>query len=145
MGTYYPLKDEVEQRLCKIGLKSGNLPSGHHYGCIFDDIESCCDEFKNWFLDTGNRKRTSFDLARDAEKDGFNLTIRGCQDVVVIKTISPAREDRLRYCPFCGAEIEIKVTKVVELRDKFKEVRDGYEEVVVFPKPETDTKTSEKT
>lgn len=116
-----------------VGYTHGSL-GGHSYGERFDRLENSCEKFEAWFIHTGNTKYTSFNRRSPEDRPGINLTQRGGISLVLRLEDPEHREritdDHIRFCPFCGAEVELKCTKSVELKRKKKEVDDGYTETI---------------
>ncbi len=113
---------DQNQKTCTINLKSAHLPNGYSYGKRFESLEECCPQFKRWFNDTGGHKPTNFNQ-RSEYKDGFCLVSRGGEYVLVLRVttsesefMTTAAEDPIKFCPFCGSPVVIKVTGYVELR-----------------------------
>ena len=125
----------MESKTCVIGIKQG-ITHGYTYGWVFEELTPCCQTFSIWFQDTGNLKLRTFNHPGSEEKSGLSLVTRGSEPALVLKA---QREDAIKYCPFCAAKIEIKVVKVIELRNKFRQERDGFEEIVLHPKSEPKT------
>jgi len=128
-------------RKCVVGYKRGiRKGSTHVYGEIFDKLEPCCDSFRKWFESTGATKINSFSQPYTREKDGLNLVTRGHKQTLVMRlevSHNIAFENELRFCPFCGSEIEVKCTKSVTLIPRKKEVPDGYDEEVYWTSEES--------
>ena len=114
-----------------VGYANGFTSGGLCYGERFDRLENACEKFEKWFIHTGNTKYRSFNNHSHEERNGINLTCRG--GISLVLRLADKRsidEDHLKFCPFCGSEIELKCTKSVELKNKMKQVTDGYEEIV---------------
>ena len=118
-----------QQKECVVGLKKVLLSSRHAYGYVLDELKPCCNDFGHWFHGTGNRKITSVNFVQGDDRNGFNLVTRGNKKVVVLRSLDPSKESRINFCPFCGAEVIVKITRVVELRRREKTIFDGYDEV----------------
>ncbi|MBI4158215.1 MAG: hypothetical protein HY505_01145 [Candidatus Yanofskybacteria bacterium] len=134
------------EKRCVVGYKRAAVEgSGHTYGEVFDKLDACCHEFRRWFEDTGNYKTTSFNHPENPSQrldNGFCFETRGSMLTLVLRAhtepnpkfceIVPA--DKINFCPFCGAEVEVKCTKSVTLKPRTKEVFDGYDEEVIWEK-----------
>jgi hypothetical protein len=115
-----------QPRKCVIGYITGILGS-IRYGERFDSLTPCCDEFKRWFVNTGNQKPGSFNITRGDDDDGLNFGTRGGELRLYLR--AKGHESVVNYCHSCGARVEIVKIKTVGLREKKREVSDGYEEV----------------
>lgn len=140
----------AKKEKCLIGYKVATI-NGRLYGHVFDQLISCCTKFRRWFENTGSSKISSFNHPRERERNGFNLVYRVVHFKLVIR-IDPISsgsgllEDEMRFCPFCGAEVEVRCTKSVVLTKRMKEVFDCYEEVetICQEKDGASTKTNVK-
>jgi len=122
----------MARKKCVVGYKSARTEESIHiYGHIFDKLEPCCNEFKYWFTNTGQNKISSFDH-RVEEKDGLNLVSRGDRQTLVLKIMVPPRESSVYFCPFCGAKVEVRCTKSVILKKRFKQIPDGHDEEIAW-------------
>jgi|SRR3989344_3216252 len=138
----------MAEKTCIVGLTRG-ISGAFEYGWHFEELTACCEQFRRWF-ETGNRKLTTFNQASGEENNGFNLVTRANQPSLVLRVKTgevPAgpfiTEDRINFCPFCATRVEVKVVKVVELKDKFEKKRVGFEEIVLHPKPEVNQRIYE--
>jgi len=135
---------EANKRRCIIGIKKGISPNGHEYGWVLESLNPCCKTFEKWFENTGNHKKTFFNQPNSKENNGFCLVTRGSLPTLVLRVdieggsprFPSIREDEVNYCLFCSTKIEIRTVKIVELRKRTREIPDGFEEVVLHPKPE---------
>ena len=121
-----------EKKKCVIGYKTGVTDFGHVYGVLFSKLDECCKEFERWFNETGNAKVTDFSHMGAApynERNGVNFVTRGGDLQIELRVTNPLKIGTMRFCPWCGAEIEIKEILVVTLKQKQKQVADGYEEI----------------
>jgi hypothetical protein len=123
------------KRICVVGYKIGVMEkNGWIYGKVFDRLGSCCQKFNYWFFHTGNTKTEEFGKANCApfgDKDGINLVTRGNRMLIELRASNPLRLEEIKSCPFCGAEIVVRQTKRVLLREKYRQEPDGYEEVSI--------------
>ncbi len=117
-----------QTKVCKIEYATGCYTQGIVYGNRFDKLAECCAEFGRWWNSTGNTKRTSFNTMYEDE-DGFNFTTRGGELKLCLRM--SGREGEIKFCPFCGAKVEVIQTKVVQLRKRLKQVPDGFDETDV--------------
>jgi hypothetical protein len=121
---------------CLIGYKRGIIDkSTLVIGDIFDKIVPCCDKFNRWFDSTGPRKRVTFNQPAPQDMNGLNLAMRGGSLKLIFRLELSLRilmTDEMKFCPFCGAEIEVKCTKSVTLKEKTKEIFDGYDEEITW-------------
>lgn len=119
----------LQPKVCKIEYVTGCYTQGIVYGNRFDKLIECCTEFKRWFNGTGNTKCTSFNGGRNEDKDGFNFATRGGE----LKLYLRARgiESEIKFCPFCGAKVEVIQTKMVKLKERLKQVPEGFDETNV--------------
>ena len=124
------------QNICVVGYKTGVSENAHVYGHTLSALKECCNEFRMWFNNTGNCKIPNFNgehAPYDDEKNGFNFVTSGGKLQIELQ-LSRDKDDRtptvsrVRFCPFCGAKIEVKETSVVRLKSKYKNVFAGYEE-----------------
>jgi hypothetical protein len=122
---------EMGRGKCLVGYKTQIL-GGMVYGEAFCELRPCCSQFKVWFNDA--RARKGFDDSLHRSVNGINLTASGGDIYVALRLAEGDglfMEDKMRFCPFCGAEIEVKRTRTVELRERLKQVHDGYDEIPV--------------
>ena len=116
----------AQDKKCVVYYKKGWINSRMCYGNQFDKLQECCVTFRNVFGGTGNEKSNVWGKGNLYDsKPGLNFVVRGgelklllCGEVV-------------SFCPWCGADIEIKQSKNVTLSHKTKEVPDGLEETEV--------------
>lgn len=127
---------ENKEKICVVGYKTGVNERGYVHGHIFSELNECCDEFRRWFHSTGNHKVPTFNKSHaphDDEKNGVNFVTRGGELQIELR-LSESENDscpkvnQVRFCPFCGAKIEIKETRTVRLVPKYRSVFDGYQE-----------------
>jgi hypothetical protein len=112
-----------QKPVCVVYYKKGWLDSGTLYGEAFDRLDACCGSFKDTFHRTGNTKSRTFgtgDLY--TEGNGLNFVVRGKLDLFLCG-------EAVKFCPWCGASVEVKCSRDVTLRQKTREVPDGFEEV----------------
>ena len=132
--------EKEEGRKCVIGFKRAFTSWDHLlYGAVFDKLMPCCDSFRKWFEITGHRKRNSFDIPSERESNGFNLVTRGGRFVLVNRIVMSSHnlfEDEVKFCQSCGASVEVKCTKSVELKPRKKEIPDGYDEEIKWQEGE---------
>lgn len=116
-------------KVCKIEYATGSLANGIIYGDRFDKLSECCLHFGRWFNNTGNIKCTSFNKRRNGDKDGFNFAARGGELKLCLRI--GGNEGEIRFCPFCGAKVEVTQTKIIHLKERSKQVPDGFDETDV--------------
>lgn len=119
----------LQPKVCKIEYVTGCYTQGIVYGNRFDKLIECCTEFKRWFNDTGNTKCASFNAGRNEDEDGFNFTTRGGELKLCLRI--RGKETEIKFCPFCGAKVEVIQTKMVQLEERLKQVPDGFNETNV--------------
>lgn len=118
--------------ICVVGYKTRTLKHlVHSHG--FDYIITCCDEFKEAVLYTQHRREPRDDIVTTCE--GIYLAQRQVSfsnpAFGMVMRVGHQKEREIRFCPFCGAEIEVKETTRVRI------VRTGgfrnrsYKEVVI--------------
>jgi hypothetical protein len=125
--------------VCQIGFKhgfeEGNIFSGRD---ALDNLQPCCSEFMAWFWGSGNAKRCSFNEVRDSgNRDGFFFEARNGKIILILKVVDKHSTfaggtglwNEVNFCPFCGAKVEIKQTRVVQLIRLTREVFEGYKEI----------------
>jgi len=83
--------------------------------------------FKNIFFNTGNEKSSIWGKGNlyDSKPNGLNFVVNGGKLRLLLWGAF------VHFCPWCGASVEIRMTKNVTLKERTKEVRDGFEEVSV--------------
>ncbi len=117
-----------QPKVCKIEYATGCYTQGIVYGNRFDKLTECCTEFGRWWNNTGNTKCTSFN-AMCEDKDGFNFATRGGELKLCLRM--GGNEGEIKSCPFCGAKVEVIQTKMVQLKERLKQVPDGFDETNV--------------
>ncbi len=114
---------------CVIYFKQGWLNARMCFGLMFDDLETCCQQFHSSFFGTGNTKQGYWgdNSLYNSETSGINLLIRGS----VLKVF--LLDCEIYFCPWCSVKIEVKKSKDVTLESKSKQVPDGYREMPTPP------------
>jgi hypothetical protein len=108
---------------CVVLYKKGWM-GGILFGERFDHLQGCCISFGQAFFNTGNQKSGSWGQGNLYDsKPGLNLIVRGG----ALK-LSLCGED-VHFCPWCGSTVEVKKSKDVILKQKTKEVPDGFDEI----------------
>jgi len=103
---------------CLVGYTTELFGRGVVYNRKFSELKSCCNEFECVFVPTIGR----------GVWDGIILSITEGGVVLLFD-----RMYSIKFCPFCGAEVEVKETKAVKMKPKYKQVQvqDGFEKEVV--------------
>lgn len=116
-------EEKKAEKKCTIYYKVGWINARMRKGERFDKLDACCKVFNDFFFSTGNRKNCSWneDTVFD-EAPGLNFLFRGGELNVFVCGI------KVKFCLSCGCAIEIKKSRDVAVRQKMKEVSDGYEE-----------------
>ena len=119
-----------ERTECVVGYKRAWIEGSGRlcFGDCFDRLIPCCDKFKKCFEETGNIKSTDYNHNNiyDAKaKPGINLVVRGELKLLLGGDI----KFEINFCPFCAAKVTVKQIRTVSLRSKYKQERDGYEEL----------------
>lgn len=119
---------------CIVGYTTQVYGSGRVHGHRFCKLKTCCETFAARFNET-LFKKASQGFSSDVVS-GINFESRGGEMEVLLSFsgLIPS-ENEMKFCPFCGATIEVKQAKVVELKDSFKKVRNGYKEKVLREAP----------
>ena len=123
-------KKEEQEKKCVIYYKKGwvkvwfdQVEARQLKGEKFDRLESCCEVFEGAFLKTGNTKNTSWDISTlFDEKPGLCFLKKGSVLGLFLFGLS------VGFCFSCGAKIQLKKSREVMIKDKMKQVKDGYEE-----------------
>lgn len=114
----------AQDKKCVVFYKKGWISGKMCYGCQFDKLQECCVTFKNVFFGTGNEKSNIWGKGNLYDsKFGLNFLIRGGELKLFLCGES------VSFCPWCGSNVEIRLSKNVTLKERTKKVRDGFEEV----------------
>ena len=114
----------AQEKKCIVFYKKGWTSGRMYYGNQFDKLQECCVTFRNVFDNTGNEKSNVWGRGNLYDsKPGLNFLVRGGELKLLLcgETVS--------FCPWCGASIEIRLSKNVTLKDRVKTVRDGFDEI----------------
>jgi hypothetical protein len=119
----------MKDKKCVIGYKTA-IRNGKIFSQSFYELKPCCQTFSLWFNQGLARKKQSF----PETPDGMNLKLGWENKTVILHLNTSAStfiEDEVKFCPFCGAKIEIKEAIKVRLIERFKRISDGYDEEVI--------------
>lgn len=130
------------RKACIISYERAIKEDGSFHGCALLRLEECCNVFKRWILGCSfGTTYVSFNdnlPIRNSPEDGLRLVLRREAIEVELRTLSfgagwpvPYTENRVRYCPFCGAKIELQETRAVMLKPKYRIVPNKYEKIVL--------------
>lgn len=115
---------------CTIGYKIGVTSNGFIYGMRFFNLIECCAVFPIRFNNTGNTKTANF--TNSNEKSGFNLVSQGGSLKLILKIDGGWTEHEIKFCPFCGAEVELVEASRVRLTSIAKTEHDHYKEEFIL-------------
>ena len=123
---------EENKKKCVVGYASVFMKgSGFVHGRRpdYDRTEPCCDAFnhaygQNRFLEKPNDVFQS--------RPGLKLLVRGGELRLTLNL--DGYGDTMKFCPYCGSEIEVRQTSKVVLTPKTAVVPDGYTEEIVSSK-----------
>ncbi|MEK7629811.1 MAG: hypothetical protein AAB432_00300 [Patescibacteria group bacterium] len=115
-----------EKKKCIVGYRKVWANETTFYGLKpdYDETKPCCVDFENIY--NSHRSRPNSDDIYDSGS-GIKLV----QDGELKLLLNGSRE--VKFCPFCGAEIEVKQTSEVIRKQVKKLVHDYYEEVPYVP------------
>ncbi len=125
-----------KQSKCIVYYKVGISGSGTIYGIRFYDLVKCCAAFSIWFHRTGNSKSTNFNFIDSDKKSGFNLVSRGGSLRLVLKQDESALENEIKFCSFCGAEVELVEARRVKLVSISEQVHAFWQEEIISKNPD---------
>ena len=120
------LEEESKTKKCVVYYKKGWRPDAQFAGEKFDQLNTCCATFEETFYQTGNTKNTSWDQSNlFDEKPGLNFLKK--EGVLNIFFCGKP----IQFCPWCSCAVEVQKSREVTVKQKTKEVPDGYEEAVL--------------
>ena len=115
----------AQDKKCVVCYKKGWINGRMCYGDQFDELRECCVMFKNIFFNTGNEKSNIWGKGNlyDSKQGGLNFVVLGGRLRLLLCGAF------VSFCPWCGASVEVRMTKNVTLKERTKEIRDGFEEI----------------
>lgn len=119
----------MPEKKCVIGIAEVYTEDERYYGEIFDGpgFKACCATMSAEFLLIRSTLKDPSSLIEEpANKEGIYVRYLGAP-------VLAFGGFQMRFCPFCGAEIEVEVTSTKMCKEKKNLVLDGYEYIPYTP------------